>query len=57
MEVNLLSVILIIILMVSVGLILKSGINILYNKWYYGTNSYIDIDRWRLMNGGINDFK
>lgn len=57
MEVNTLNVILIIILMVSVGLILKSGINILYNKWYYGTNSYIDIDRWRLMNGGINDFK
>ena len=46
-----------VIVIVCVGLVLKSVINIAINKWYYGTNSYIDIERWRLMKGGIDDIK
>lgn len=46
-----------VIIIVCMGLVLKSAINIVINKWYYGTNSYIDIERWRLMKGGIDDIK
>lgn len=46
-----------VIIIVCVGLVLKSVINIAINKWYYGTNSYIDIEKWRLMKGGIDDIK
>lgn len=46
-----------VIIIVCVGLVLKSAINIAINKWYYGTNSYIDIEKWRLMKGGIDDIK
>lgn len=46
-----------VIIIVCAGLVLKSAINIAINKWYYGTNSYIDIEKWRLMKGGIDDIK
>lgn len=54
---RLLRLVFIVIVIVCVGLVLKSAINIAINKWYYGTNSYIDIERWRLMKGGIDDIK
>lgn len=46
-----------VIIIMCAGLVLKSAINIAINKWYYGTNSYIDIEKWRLMKGGIDDIK